>query len=318
MYILSIVVPIYKAEKYIQECITSLLLQIPSNVEIVCVNDGTPDNSIAILENMISLQSESIQRQFRIIHQKNQGLSVARNTGIENASGEYIGFLDSDDKLLPQYFDNILPYLDGTYDIIDFNLIDSNGKVYQTSDGTINTAFSLLNWYSPGRVFKSESFINCKFIPNIHYEDMELTPKLYLASKRIKHIDHSLYYYRVNNEGITKSTSDENVLKTLESLEYIFNEYINLFRSTGNYHYALIALQSYNLLCFNAYLKFGIQKSFKLIDKYKFEFDLIKPNKLPIAKKWFSFKYRAFYYNPKAYLFAHKTNKSLKGIKLLK
>lgn len=90
--LISIVVPVYNVEKYIHECLESILYQSYKNIEVIIVNDGTLDNSIAKIEDLLK------DKRTRLISQVNQGLSAARNTGIKAALGEYISFIDSDVK----------------------------------------------------------------------------------------------------------------------------------------------------------------------------------------------------------------------------
>ncbi|MCR1808488.1 glycosyltransferase family 2 protein [Stenotrophomonas geniculata] len=95
--LVSVVIPLYNTEKYIEETMQSILDQTYKNIEIVIVDDGSKDQSPSIVKNL----AEKYLGQVKYVHQKNQGVSVARNTGIENASGEYIAFLDSDDLWHP-------------------------------------------------------------------------------------------------------------------------------------------------------------------------------------------------------------------------
>jgi len=88
----SIIVPVYNVEKYLEKCLESIINQTLKNLEIICVNDGSTDNSLQILEDY----AKKDQR-IKIINKKNRGSGAAKNTGMKNASGEYIGFVDSDD-----------------------------------------------------------------------------------------------------------------------------------------------------------------------------------------------------------------------------
>lgn len=92
--LVSIVIPVYNVELYLRECLDSVISQTYHNLEIICVNDGSPDNSLSILEEYAAKDSR-----IRIISQENAGISVARNTGMDVATGEYIYFLDSDDYI---------------------------------------------------------------------------------------------------------------------------------------------------------------------------------------------------------------------------
>ena len=98
MPIVSVIIPVYKVEKYLKQCLDSIISQSFSDFECILVDDGSPDNC----PNICNQYSEKDER-FRVIHQSNQGLSAARNTGIENSSGEWICFIDSDDCIHPDY-----------------------------------------------------------------------------------------------------------------------------------------------------------------------------------------------------------------------
>ena len=91
----SIIIPVYNAEKYLKRCLDSVLSQTLKDIEIICVNDGSTDNSIQILKEYGS--------KIKVINQENQGLSVARNTGLKEAKGEFVAFLDSDDYYNKEY-----------------------------------------------------------------------------------------------------------------------------------------------------------------------------------------------------------------------
>ena len=93
----SVIIPIYNVEKYLPECLDSLLAQTYPHWQAICVNDGSKDNSLQILQ-----QYAAKDKRFSIINQANQGLSMARNNGLKQAEGEYVYFLDSDDSLHPQ------------------------------------------------------------------------------------------------------------------------------------------------------------------------------------------------------------------------
>ncbi len=105
---ISIIVPVYRAEKYLDNCIKSLLAQTYTDLEIILVDDGSPDGSGAICDAYAAKDSR-----IKVIHQQNGGLSAARNAGLAVASGEYIGFVDSDDTVEPDMFELLLHAVDG-------------------------------------------------------------------------------------------------------------------------------------------------------------------------------------------------------------
>lgn len=99
---ISIIIPVYNAEKYLSACLDSVLQQTLQEIEIICVNDGSKDNSLAILQ-----QYQSIDSRIVLINQHNQGVSVARNKGLEIASGEFVGFVDADDTIEPKMYQTL-------------------------------------------------------------------------------------------------------------------------------------------------------------------------------------------------------------------
>ena len=103
---ISVVVPVYNVEKYLKECIDSIINQTLEDIEIICVNDGSTDSSLEILNNFAEQDNR-----IKVITQSNQGLSAARNTGIKYANGEYISFIDSDDYIDTSLYETLVKYL---------------------------------------------------------------------------------------------------------------------------------------------------------------------------------------------------------------
>lgn len=320
MYKITVVIPIYNVERYIEECLESVLVQLPDSVQVICVNDGTKDESINIAKSVLNQYDLNIQNQFIFLDQSNQGLSAARNTGIEAASGEYISFLDSDDKLKPGYFSSLLEALiKDDYDIIDFNFVTSEGVVKTTRKESFDSIFSSMTWYSWARLVKKKLFSNKKFTPGIYYEDIDLTPNLYIDSKKTLHLDRALYWYRTNKQGITQSLSYESNIKTLESLDYISNKYFELYFENYNSYHAFMAVQVYFLLCLNASRRFNNKKSFHYISNYQEKLNKIKIEKIPLSLFLSNPKILAFCKYPEIYLLGYKGYRSLKNsIKFIK
>lgn len=110
---LSIVIPVYNAEKWLSDCVRSALESYSGDLEVICVDDGSTDASPTILDELASSN-----RKINVIHQPNQGRCAARNTGIHHAKGTWITFLDADDQLMPDAWSNILPKVDGSADLV--------------------------------------------------------------------------------------------------------------------------------------------------------------------------------------------------------
>ena len=104
---ISVIIPVYNTENYLKECLNSVINQTFKDIEIICVNDGSTDNSLSILEEYARTDSR-----IKIINQKNQGVSSSRNNGIKSARGEYIMFLDSDDLYKPDLCEKVVEKID--------------------------------------------------------------------------------------------------------------------------------------------------------------------------------------------------------------
>lgn len=131
----SIVIPVYNVESYIEECLCSVIEQTYENIECLIVDDCSPDNSIAIAETIIS-KSVAEKDKYRILHHtENRGLSAARNTGLKEAKGDYVFFLDSDDKLLPEALENLIAVAERypEADLIQGNRVNEENSASQAS-----------------------------------------------------------------------------------------------------------------------------------------------------------------------------------------
>ena len=100
---ISIIVPVYNVEKYLPECLESLIHQTLKDIEIICINDGSTDNSLSILKDYAKKDSR-----IRIINKENWGISAARNSGINTAMGDFLSFIDSDDWIDLDFFENLI------------------------------------------------------------------------------------------------------------------------------------------------------------------------------------------------------------------
>ena len=128
---ISIIVPVYKTEAYLETCVDSILAQTFRDFELLLIDDGSPDNCPALCE-----EAAARDPRIRVIHQKNAGLSAARNTGVEAARGEWIGFVDSDDSIAPEMYETLLTYArrDGAQiAVCDYLLVTEAGEPLPSS-----------------------------------------------------------------------------------------------------------------------------------------------------------------------------------------
>ena len=118
--LLSVIVPVYNTAPWLRKCLNSIINQTYRNIEIICVDDGSTDDSLAVLQQYAVLDSR-----IKVIHQENAGVSVARNRGVEVASGDYVGFVDSDDSLACNAFEIIVPHMEAKPDVVVFGIKDN-------------------------------------------------------------------------------------------------------------------------------------------------------------------------------------------------
>lgn len=210
---ISIIVPVYRAEKYLPDCIESLMAQTFTDIEIILVDDGSPDASGAMCDEYVKKDPR-----IRVIHQSNQGVSVARNNGIDAAAGKYLMFVDSDDWVNPDFCR--LPYEVAEKhgaDCIMFKYIwVENGKYEQQSDfeDGVKSNYEAMCMMDQGvgigpcnKLFRRELFAGIRFPEGRRYEDIVVLPKLLQAANAIYYINTPLHYYRGNSGSSTHSYS---------------------------------------------------------------------------------------------------------------
>ena len=251
--LLSLIIPIYNVEKYIEECLESVCCQLVAGVEVILVNDGTPDSSMLMARQYIFEKYTHLKEQFVFIDQENQGLSGARNTGIQHATGKYLAFLDSDDKVDPKYLTKILNIIkEVKVDIIQFEakrfnecgkefpfLKDINLKgVVELNDKIYENIFKNSAWFCWLRVYKKELFESLKFPLGRNFEDAYLVPKLFLNSKTAFFLEDTLIYYRENFKGITFTFSSKN----LADLEWVVIHMIEQIVLNKNFSFSSVNL----------------------------------------------------------------------------
>lgn len=226
---LSIIIPVYNVEKHIRPCIESILRQgLEEEIyEVIIVNDGSTDHSMEMIEEIIQQHNNT-----KVINQENQGVSVARNNGIEAAKGEYIQFIDSDDLLI----ENTLSYLLNKAilskaDLIVGDFIKVNDEEIQKfdqqsfkqKDGTSQEKSGRelflqdLNPYycHVWRTLYRREFLNehqLRFIPNICFEDIPFTHQCYIKANQCVRMNWQFYIYRKGQTSITSSFTKKKAL----------------------------------------------------------------------------------------------------------
>ena len=220
----SIVIPVYNVEKYIGKCLDSLVNQTYSNFEVIIVNDGTKDNSQAIIDKYVKKD-----KRFKSYIKENGGLSDARNYGVKYASGDYLIFIDSDDYVNTSYLENINEVLknDTSIDVLKIKLIqvDEEGKEISKEKGFGKNGYISfkeileLEFVEPAwsyvynlKFFKKKKFTYMK--GRIH-EDYGLTPEILIKAKKIYYLNYYAYYYVQRANSIMSSDSYEKKIKKM-------------------------------------------------------------------------------------------------------
>lgn len=225
---ISVIIPVYNVEKYLEECLDSVINQTLKDIEIICINDGSSDSSEEILRKYVE-----IDNRFVLINQKNQGQSVARNKGIEIAQGDYIYFLDSDDKIvlhaLERMYEEVTTYdLDAVYfdgeSFFETKELEQKYSYYKTSyvsklksDKVVSGVELFYNMrvsdsyrvqsclYLIRREYVQKQFL---FEPGIIHEDVIFMTQTLLGATKVKHIPEQLFLRRVRpNSTITQGVT---------------------------------------------------------------------------------------------------------------
>ena len=219
----SIIIPIYNVEKYIERCLDSVIRQTYHKIECIIVNDCTPDDSMHIVESFLAQYKGDIDFKF-ICHPKNKGLSVARNSGVKIATGDYLFFLDSDDELelnAMQLFSEALnrygnvDFLIGNIKVLgDFKYKPIRPFVYLDSNVDIRDAYLRGDWYvmAWGKLINRNFFIrnNLWFKEGLLHEDELFSFQLALSASSMVAIEECVYKYVLRENSITTHKKEKN------------------------------------------------------------------------------------------------------------
>lgn len=232
--LISIIIPVYKVEKYLEKCIQSVINQTYENLQIILVDDGSPDNCGKICDEYAKKD-----HRIEVIHKSNGGLSDARNKGLEMAKGEYIGFVDSDDYIEADMYEvlyNLLKQYNADVSICNFYTV-SQGKIsIKNADNGINEYNRIeilkeilldknIQSYAWNKLYKKELFDEIKYPIGKKYEDIGTT--FYLLEKCNKVVvTGKLEYYYINRQdsivnNVTESTITDYIELIMQRYDYI-------------------------------------------------------------------------------------------------
>ena len=236
---ISIIVPVYNVESYLPRCIDSILAQTYTDFELILVDDGSPDNSGAICDEYAAKDSR-----IRVIHKENGGVSSARNTGLDFASGKYISFVDSDDVVHPQMYEILLSVLQNTqsgfsacsvqkipenynFSVFDTHLTPNSHEFYSSKEVInqyIYRFYGKLTAYIYNKLYRKELFDHLRFDTKYSiYEDEMVALELIESAQSIVYVPLNLYYYRQTSGSLMRKSFDSRLLLTFTSLQHMID-----------------------------------------------------------------------------------------------
>lgn len=211
---LSVIIPVYRVEATLNRCLESVLAQNVEDMEVILVDDGSPDNSPVMCD-------EWAVKDVRIcvIHKINGGLSDARNAGLDIAKGEYVTFVDSDDYLLPDTYGPLLNMI-GTCDIIEFSVADRlalQDCCYDDMSKYWLESQAYSHAYAWNKIYRRSLFDGIYFPKGEIFEDVIMLPKLLRQAQRVMTTSKGFYCYTFNKQGITATTGGDGLIALLDA-----------------------------------------------------------------------------------------------------
>lgn len=242
--LISIIIPVYNVEKYLRRCVDSVLSQTYKNFECILIDDGSSDSSSKICDEYLKYDNR-----IKVIHKSNGGLSSARNVGIENSSGEYFCFVDSDDWIDENYIDYLYKSLINSnaqiaasgISIVNEDMQVTNTRIFPDSNLEKDNLFKELvdingDLYTmvTNKIFDKSLFNDVRFTENRVYEDYIIISALYSKCEKMVTIGQSLYYYYQRNDSLIHKQK-----KAKNYLDHIYGclERIRIFEENGYDYY---------------------------------------------------------------------------------
>ena len=286
--LISVIVPVYKVEKYLEKCIESIIKQTYTNLQIILVDDGSPDNCGKICD-------EYAKKDLRIevIHKANGGLSDARNVGISKAKGRYIGFVDSDDYIKEDMYEillNLIKKYDADVSICNlYDVIDGNECIRNKENGI--REYSRLDIfkevlldkniqsYAWNKLYEKELFDEIKYPIGKKYEDIGTTFYLFEKCNKIVVTSEPEYYYLKRADSLVNNVTESTILDYTEIIiqRYLYiKQNIKELRKYNNYYLAKTLITAHNDIENLENISEGMQQRYKKL--YELVLEIIKSN----------------------------------------
>ena len=229
---ISVIVPIFNAERYLEKCLYSIIDQSFSDIEIICVNDKSSDHSAEIVNSLA--RNDARLRLFN--HETNLGPGGARNTGITHARSNYLAFVDSDDYVDPNMLEEFLECSDNEkFDVVESGCraIGEDGeliweytpekKTFNSLEGNRDRMFLLREWGLPQKLWRKSLFADphLTFPTHVYWEDISLIPILMQRANNLRKLDSIFYNYTQRKNSITNTASAKHVVDLFKAFEHI-------------------------------------------------------------------------------------------------
>lgn len=260
--LISVIVPVYNVEKYIKKCIDSILAQVYNYFELILIDDGSKDNSGKICD-----EYKNKDTRIKVLHQKNAGLSAARNRGLDEAVGDYICFIDSDDYIKEDYLEvllNCLSDIDADMSFCDIESPKLTKAYSKMGEMKIMTSSDARKWlYDPrsreyvlmvvayNKLYKKSLFQDLRYPEGMFHEDEFMILPLINRCKTIVFISERLYHYEDNPKGITAAANMMNI-KHLDGVDALIIRLKQLLES-GDKEFAVVTLKNALYKCAKLY-----------------------------------------------------------------
>ena len=228
---ISIIVPVYNVENYLEECLDSIKNQTYTDIEVILVNDGSTDNSQVICERYCQQDPR-----FHLINQSNQGQSVARNNGVAASRGEFITFVDSDDVIKSDMLQQLMRYMDTGIDIVECDRTeaiqclneekkDIHVKEFDSNEALYQCFNHGVSWSPVAKLYRRKIVEKVPFLENLIYEDFYTGIVSLKYIQKMRKIDYIGYYYRYHTSSTMNQTYSEKNLDIFKVGEKLLEEF---------------------------------------------------------------------------------------------
>ena len=289
---ISVIIPVYNVENYLEECLKSIQNQTYTNIEVLLINDGSTDNSKRICEHYCEEDSR-----FHLISQTNQGQSVARNTGVVASTGEFIAFVDSDDVILPNYLETLMQYMAADVDIVeskftvhkkDFFTDDFEKRTILFEGNSIEAVKAvprhILSVNPVTKLYRRSIVESVPYLEGVIFEDIYSGVGMLKYIRKIVKIDYVGYYYRQHQSSTMHRTFTEknlDIFLVCDKLIELYSDSEELLPYIGSFlvHVATMHYQDY-IEKGNPYAEFYNQKLTEYVTLTKKNPELARASRL--------------------------------------